>query len=236
MITNEMMQPWSMELTDTPDPRCKLVQDIGVNDLQSAARREEGKTKIHPAYRKWAGMLYRTYSDKFKAEKGIQYAEMAKEWKTLSCFYLWWLKQPYYEDACIDSDLRSAVKGVQKAYSPETAASVPKPVNVLLNFREKGRGALPMGTRRNGNKYLANLSKGKDGLIQLPVVPTLYEAFECYWKEKMPYTLQTAWALLEGHPQRSELMLGIKITLRQQHEKAREHLNEVLECQQMKAK
>jgi len=236
MITNEMMQPWSMELTDSPHHRCKPVQGVGTNDMTGCRRCVDGKEQAHPCYRSWANLLTRTYDPKFKEIRSQRYAEVADDWKTLSGFYEFWKAQPYYPGGHLESDLLSAARGLPKAYTPETACCVPKQINTLLNARGKHRGELPQGVTRSWRGYKAQLGKGSEGQWYSSTIHDLAEALDVYWSAKLPYALTTAYELLEGHPERDALMLGIKITLRNQHEEAYRHLNEVLECQQTKAK
>jgi len=239
MITNEMMQPWSMELeteeNKSPKAHKGLVQGVGTNDMTDCYRRVDGKEERHPCYVSWKGLLERTYCPKYKETRPQRYAEVADEWKTLSGFYPWWKDQPFYPDGNLDSDLLSAAKGLPKAYTSATACFVPARINSLLSARENDRGGLPQGVTHHRKGYRAQLSKGPEGKWRSSTTHDLAEALDYYWKEKPYYALTTAYDLLEGHPERDDLMLGIKITLRNQHEEACRHLNEALECQQMKA-
>ena len=225
LATNRDLETWAMQLTDTPVHRRRLVQGVGVNDMAGSTRQVDGKQQNHPCYQSWSNLLERTYCPKFKERRSQRYADIADDWKTLSGFYAWWLQQPYYPGGNLDSDLLSAAHGLPKAYTPETACYVPARINTLLCANGKSRGELPQGVTRNGKGYIAKLDKGPEGKWHSRTTHDLAEAMDWYWKQKFYYALTTAYDLLEGNDQRDDLMVGVKETLRAQHDESLLHLH-----------
>ena len=224
LATNGDLEPRLLTPTDERHHNCKPVEGVGINDMVGSHCYVDGKKIAHPCYVSWASLLKRSYSAAHKENNPQRYAEVADEWKKLSGYYDWWREQPYYPGGTLDSDLLSVAKGLPKAYTPETATFVPHRINTLLIAHDRERGELPQGVRRKRGSYQAQLQKGSEGRQHLGRTDDMAEALDLYWSAKLPYALTIAYELLEGHPQRDDLMIGIKETLRQQHEESMRHL------------
>ncbi len=140
-----------------------LVNGIGVNDLNYAARKYEkvdGRRKqvwVCPFYRAWRDMMKRCYSSKFHETRPTYVdCSVTKEWHSASRFKSWMEKQDW-EGMQLDKDI--LMKG-NKVYSPETCVFVHQAVNLFLLDRSGDRGDLPIGVsfHKKSGSYMANCS------------------------------------------------------------------------------
>jgi len=136
----------------------KPVFGIGINDADYITNPKiNGSTKACPAYRKWAEILRRCYSERYQ-EKQPTYigCSACDEWLTFSNFAKWYESN----SVCgweLDKDIK--VPG-NKIYSPERCLFLPKSINLLLNGCAARRGDYPKGVnlfKRNGS-FIAKIS------------------------------------------------------------------------------
>lgn len=138
-------------------PKCgeeakkNLVYGVGVNDLEASCYEEY--------YKHWARMLGRCYSNR----EGTPYScynecTVCEEWHRLSLFKIWFedTKNGYVEGWHLDKDL---LKKGNKVYSPETCCFLPPEINCSLTTSKSHRGVYPLGVRREGNYFVAYVSK-----------------------------------------------------------------------------
>lgn len=110
----------------------------------------------------WRGIISRCCDNKRK-ERYPAYDDVTccEEWLNFDNFYEWLHSQPNFEKWlngnrwAVDKDI--LVKG-NKIYSPDTCCLVPENVNLLFTKRDKYRGDLPIGVRKNGNGFQAQWS------------------------------------------------------------------------------
>ena len=122
----------------------KLVYGVGVNDADYPVhKKENGKIVWRcPYYRKWAGMLERAHSDKFKKKRPTyEGVTVCEEWWSFMRFRAWMVEQDWkYKE--LDKDILS--QG-DKVYSPDTCVFVDGVVNTFLNDQVAARGEWPIG-------------------------------------------------------------------------------------------
>lgn len=159
------------------------------------------------AYKHWSNLLLRCYN-KYHLAKRPNYREsyVCKEWLNFQNFAKWFYENYKVfvigEEPHIDKDI--LIKG-NKIYSPNTCCIVPKEINMLLLKSEKSRGAMPIGVRKNGRKYVASISiDGKKVLIgNFDDANGAFNAYKCKkeenitrvankWKNHIPITVYEA--------------------------------------------
>ena len=154
----------------------------------------EGKyaTKINgkdtKEYCTWSDMLKRGYSELFQKNQ-ITYLECTinKQWHNFQVFAQWF-DDNYKEGFELDKDI--LVKG-NKNYSPETCCFVPHEINSLFIKSNISRGKYPIGVRKSGNKFQAQISK-KGEPVHLGTFDTPEEAFQTYKIAKEEYIKEMA--------------------------------------------
>ena len=128
--------------------RIKLVCGVGTNDAEYEVVEHDyvgGRrvmSWICPKYSIWRGMLFRCYSESFKA-KNPTYAEceVTPEWLRYSIFESWLDNQPWQGN---DLDKDTLIRG-NKLYSPETCIFISHALNSFLLDRGALRGEYPIG-------------------------------------------------------------------------------------------
>jgi len=108
----------------------------------------------------WRNMLRRCYAGD---KKWSAYSDVTvcKEWHNFQSFASWFYDQPRKE--CIKYEIdKDLLNSGSKIYSPENCVLVPSAINMLLNDGGSShkKSDLPVGVVKNGNKYIAQLSKG----------------------------------------------------------------------------
>lgn len=128
----------------------KLVYGVGVNDADHVvSKARNGKTYwTCPFYQRWADMLRRCYSTKYKS-RNESYSEcyVCDEWLVFSNF-MDWMKLKDWHDKEIDKD----IIGDSKVYSPETCVFVSKIINLFIVDSKKSRGKYPLGVSYSKDK------------------------------------------------------------------------------------
>lgn len=125
--------------------RRKLVYRVGVNDADYIVTTYlNGKRKMCPAYRSWADMLARGYSDKLKNKHPTYIGvSVCVEWHSFMKFRSWWeLNQK--DGWHLDKDL---VNFKNCIYSPENCVYVPQHLNKLITDHGLARGDYKIGVR-----------------------------------------------------------------------------------------
>lgn len=148
-------------------------------------------------YRTWLQMLRRCFSQREK--KRLTYYQEAiccEEWLLYENFYEWLHNQDNFdkwysgERWAVDKDI--IIKN-NKLYSPTTCCLVPQNINCLLLKRDALRGDLPLGVRRNGNKFRAACGNPFTGKQErFGVYKTPEEAFYAYKSRRENYIKQVA--------------------------------------------
>lgn len=142
-------------------------------------------------YSHWACILERSFCPKYKAKyPTYKDVTICDEWLTLSNFKTWFESHEsgYKEGYHLDKDI--LVKG-NKTYSPETCCFVPSEINTLLISQFNHRGELPIGVKKTGSKYSAQLSRNKHR-VYLGYFNTPLEAFNAYKTAKEKYIKELA--------------------------------------------
>lgn len=143
----------------------KLIYGVGINDadyvvlVKETIGREGGKIKQRtvwrcPFYERWASMLERCYSEKWKNKRPTYIGcSVVEEWKTLSNFKAWMEKQDW-EGKHLDKDI--LIPG-NKEYGPDTCVFVSNVVNSFVVEAGASRGEWPIGVcwDREKNKFRA---------------------------------------------------------------------------------
>lgn len=126
---------------------------MGIGENKSRYGAGLPKTK---KYLTWFAMMQRCYSENsLKRKPTYKGCSVCEEWWDFQKFCDWFDKNYYEvneEVMCLDKDILS--KG-NKIYSPETCVFVPQSINKLLTLRDRFRGDLPLGVRKNGNNFSA---------------------------------------------------------------------------------
>ena len=120
----------------------KLVRGFGVNDADYAVGRlVSGKRVICAAYRAWANMIDRCYSEK-RQKKNPTYigVTVCDEWRSFMAFREWWLES-HVDGWQIDKDLLTD----NNQYSPDSCIYVPAWLNTFTIDRNAVRGEFPIG-------------------------------------------------------------------------------------------
>lgn len=148
--------------------RNKLIHGVGINDATYRVtlheelppvngKRNQKKVWTCPYYRKWADLLRRCYSDKYK-QKYPTYIGclVCEEWLTFSNFKSWMEKQDW-EGKHLDKDILSEGG---KIYSPETCIFVSARVNYFLISGNARRGNYKLGVRwhKDVGKFSAQIN------------------------------------------------------------------------------
>ena len=118
---------------------------VGINDAHYATQpRVNGVKLCDPAYRSWAGMLERAYSERFH-EKQPTYVgvTVCKEWHSFSAFRVWWLNN-YREGFSLDKDLLLVGN---REYAPDACIYVQQWLNTFTVDCGASRGEFPIGVR-----------------------------------------------------------------------------------------
>ena len=161
---------------------------------------ESGKKVSHwcPVFRKWASIIERSKSSKFKQRNPTYLdTDVCEEWKHFSVFERWLLQeQPNknWENCQPDKDL--LVVG-NKIYSPETTVLVTAQVNGFIGCCNKARGVYMLGvspcklSKRNPYQSHCRSPFSKDrGYLGL--FPTELEAHLAWQTKKHEYACQLA--------------------------------------------
>lgn len=162
---------------------------FGIGDYKST----NGNGKHTKCYKTWCHMHERCYDPKYH-EKYPTYknCKVCKEWNNYQN-YAKWSDENYYEvgneKMTLDKDI---LKKGNKVYSPDNCVFVPNSINVLFTKSNKTRGEFPIGVRKHGNKFQAQLSKGNGKQISLGYFNTPEEAFFAYKKAKEQYIKEVA--------------------------------------------
>lgn len=138
----------------------RLVYGVGINDLGKF------KTSKCPFYDKWRKMLYRCYSEKYKAKNpSYETCTVYDEWKYFSSFKAWMLTQDW-EGKELDKDL--FVRG-NKEYSATTCCFLSHKINCFMTESLRKRGELPIGVsfKKSINKYMGRCNDGNKVTIFL---------------------------------------------------------------------
>jgi len=148
--------------------------------------------KTHPEiYKKWAGILQRSYSDKYqKNYQTYKNCFVIEDWKCFQNFAKWYEDnwKPYMQGWELDKDI--FVKG-NIFYSQETCCFVPHEINSLFVKSNKVRGKYPIGVTKADKKYKARFHK-KEEYVDLGRFNTPEEAFQAYKTAKEKYIKEVA--------------------------------------------
>lgn len=159
----------------------KPLFGVGINDAHYATKPIVNGAQLHdPAYRAWAGMLERSYSERcHKKHPTYVGVTVCEYWHSFSAFRDWWIAN-YRDDGHLDKDL--LVVG-NREYGPGSCIYVPRWLNAFTTDRGALRGEFPIGVyldRRRG-KYQArccNPITGKQhGLGYFTTQEAAYEAW-----------------------------------------------------------
>ena len=165
-------------------------------------------------YTAWMQMLRRCYDSKYQeTHQTYKGCTVCEEWHNFQVFAEWYYKH-FYEIECqimnLDKDI--LYKG-NKIYSADTCVFVPQFINKLFVKCDKARGNLPIGVSKNGNNFMANVTKDKEP-IYLGTYTTANEAFQAYKRAKEQYIKEVAenYKLLIPH-ELYEAMITYKVEI-----------------------
>ena len=114
----------------------------GINDAPYRTQSIiDGKQVMCPAYRAWANLFTRAYSDKFHASRPTYSGvTVCDEWHSFMHFRGWWL-----ENQADGFDLDKDILSDAGIYSPETCIFVPAWLNSFTLDSGSLRGVYPIG-------------------------------------------------------------------------------------------
>ena len=139
---------------------------VAINDVDFSVRiYKDGKTRTHPAYSVWIGMLNRCYGDQIK-NKTTSYQDcyVCEEWLSFSNFLLWW-KQNAIKGFCMDKDILHINN---KIYSPNTVIFVPQSINafVISNNSKRGKYSIGVNLDKNTGKFRSSCRDNITGKLK----------------------------------------------------------------------
>lgn len=142
-------------------------------------------------YRAWQSMLTRCYDEKSRHIFPTYInCTVVSRWLSFQNFAHWHKEnfKIYMEEWCLDKDI---LQKRNRIYSPETCCFVPREINLLFIKSDKVRGKYPIGVRKSGDFYQANMAKnGTEEYLGTFRDPK--KAFECYKIEKEKYIKEVA--------------------------------------------
>lgn len=155
-----------------------ILYGIAINDVDFSVRiYKDGKTRTHPAYSVWVGMLNRCYGDQIKNKTtSYQGCYVCEEWLVFSNFLSWW-KQNVIKGFCMDKDILFIDN---KVYSPDTVIFVPHNINTFVVANNKKRGEYPVGVNfdKNAGKFRSSCRDNISGKLKyLGLYSTQEEAY-----------------------------------------------------------
>lgn len=168
------------------NPYAPSIHNIGIIGNKYSVWENGKPTK---EYSIWATMLKRCFYKKLK-DKQPTYKDVTccNEWLLFDNFYDWLHNQENFwqwksnKRYALDKDI--IVKN-NKVYSPETCCLVPQNVNCLFLKREKNRGDLPIGVRKNGKSFSASCHNPFTNKTEkLGTYQTIDDAFQAYKRYK----------------------------------------------------
>lgn len=130
---------------------------MGINDVEFVCYPNiNGKRIKHPAHGSWYSMLKRCFDQSWKKkEPSYNDVTCCDEWLLFSNLLVWF-NNNYINTYVLDKDL---ITRGNKIYSPTTSLFIPVEVNSFLVTSGLGRGDQPLGVYKNGNRYIASISK-----------------------------------------------------------------------------
>lgn len=158
---------------------------IGVGKYSSS----DGQGGHDRAYIQWKGMIHRCYDEKTQKNRPLYIGvTVCDEWHNFQNFAEWFYSQRFEDGWHLDKDI---IDRGNMVYSPDTCSMVPQEVNTLLWESEKVGGDLPVGVRKNGKGFHAQLNKfGKR--VAFPTVGCKIEAGRMYIEEKEKHIKEVA--------------------------------------------
>lgn len=170
-----------------------LVLGVGINDANYQTQpRLNGKQIKCPIYRKWAHMLDRCYSEKWRS-RNVTYLDciLDKRWHSFMAFREWVLSQPFWEGYHLDKDL--LISG-NKIYGPDTCIFVSQEVNSFMTENKVTNSGLPLGVTdlKNGfyRVYVSN-GTGKNWhsnmIDDIELASLIYEEKKLQFAELLSY-------------------------------------------------
>lgn len=171
------------------NPHDKTVAGVGIVGVGKHIVSKNSKSITK--YNHWFHMIKRCNSDKYKY-RYYKECSVCDEW-TYYQNYGDWFEDNYYEidghKMHMDKDI--LVKG-NKIYSPDTCVFVPAFLNSMFTKNNIGRGDLPIGVERAGNRYIASCSKSDNKSHYLGAFDNPEEAFYAYKDAKETHIKNTA--------------------------------------------
>lgn len=168
-----------------------LVCGIAINDadyvtqVERTVNGDRTNIKICPFYSKWAKMIVRVYSKRYKEKRpSYQEATVCEDWLTFSIFKAWMQTQNWQGNQ-LDKDL--LVQG-NKHYSPETCIFVTQEVNSFIIESTAARGDLPIGVSIKDGKFSAQITNRRNSERKrrhLGLFNTPEEAHNAWLKAKL---------------------------------------------------
>lgn len=133
-----------------------LVFGVGINDADYKLSKYLNSKCVWtcPFYKRWTGMLYRCYSEKFKTNKAYEYCIVDSRWHLFSNFKAW-MEQQDWEGKQLDKDLLVLDN---KIYGPDRCLFIDVSVNKFIAESLTKRGEFPLGVcfDKVNNKYMAH--------------------------------------------------------------------------------
>lgn len=160
-----------------------LLYGVGINDSDYLTRRKiNGKYWTCPFYSRWASILQRGYSSKYKAKfPTYKDVTVCEEWLTFSKFKSW-MEQQDWKGKVLDKDL--LVRG-NKVYGPDTCIFIDEKINLFLCEQSNAKRDYPNGVSLCKGKIRAK-GKGPNGeYLFLGNFDTAEEAKEAWRLSKL---------------------------------------------------
>lgn len=170
--------------------RRKLVEGVGINDVDFPTQREAFTDSlgiyhpfwIDPIYQYWRNILIRTHNEGFRKRNPAYYVvNVCEQWKSLSCFYGWAKVRDFSSKKVLDKD----ILGDGTIYEPNSCCFVTERVNNFL-VGSKIKKELPLGVtwEADRQKYKAEIAWNKKS-NRLGNFHNKWEAHLVYCKKKL---------------------------------------------------
>lgn len=146
------------------NPYDKTVFNTGYYGVGKYVAKINGQHTL--AYKKWRAMIVRCYDEKYIiSHPTYKDCQVCDEWLNFQVFAKWF-EENYYE---IPGEIMDLDKDIMfddnKIYSPETCVIIPQSLNKIFNHKKYKKSGLPIGVKKNGNRFQASCGNGRNNEV-----------------------------------------------------------------------